>query len=243
VALAAALAREMLHSQPKLTWRFIFAPATIGSLVWLQSNETNLNSIASGIVLGPLGDAGPLRYKRSRRGDSITDRAAQHVLASFQDTPLIRDFEPYGYDERQFCSPGFNLPIGRFTRSANGEYPEYHTSADDLSFVLPEKLAESFMAVGRTVATIDANVRALNLSPKGEPQLGKRGLYGSMGGFAPERFQLALLWVLSMGDGASDTIEIAARSGIPFDLIDKAVQALANVGLVRTVAAHLNSTR
>ena len=162
------------------------------------------------------------------------------MLAAIQDTPLLQDFEPYGYDERQFCSPGFNMPIGRFTRSANGEYPEYHTSADDLSLVLPEKLADSFMAIGRTMATIDANVRIFNLSPKGEPQLGKRGLYGSVGGFAPERFQLALLWVLSMGDGASDLIDVAERSGMPVDLLDKAVQALADVSLVRATAAHLN---
>jgi aminopeptidase-like protein len=243
VALAAALAREMLCSQPQLTWRFIFGPATIGSLVWLHRNESALGSLASGIVLGPLGDAGPLRYKRSRMGNSITDRAAQQVLASIQSTPLIRDFEPYGYDERQFCSPGFNLPVGRFTRSANGEYPEYHTSADDLSLVLPEKLAESFMVIGRTMAVIDANVRILNLSPKGEPQLGRRGLYGAMGGFAPERFQLALLWVLSMGDGTCDMIEIAARSGMPADLLSKALRALTDVGLVRTTSAHFNATR
>ena len=240
VAIAAALAREILGHKPQLTWRFIFAPATIGSLVWLHRNEASLNTLASGIVLGPLGDSGALRYKRSRRGNSITDRAAQQVLSAIQDMPLMQDFEPYGYDERQFCSPGFNLPVGRFTRSANGQYPEYHTSADDLSFVLPDKLADSFMAVGQTMATIDANVRIVNLKPKGEPQLGRRGLYGSVGGSAPERFQLALLWVLSMGDGVNDLIDIAARSGIPVDLLDKAVRALTDVNLVRATAAHFN---
>lgn len=243
VALAAALARELQGSHPQLTWRFIFGPATIGSLVWLHRNEQALGSVAAGFVLGPLGDAGPLRYKRSRRGNSIADRAAQHVLTAIQGSPLIRDFEPYGYDERQFCSPGFNLPVGRFTRSANGEYPEYHTSADDLSLVVPEKLAESFMAIGRTMATVDANVRILNLSPKGEPQLGKRGLYGAMGGLAPESFQLALLWILSMGDGISDLIEVAARSGIRIDVLGKAVRALADVGLVHATPGHFDQLR
>ena len=243
VALAAALARELHGSQPQLTWRFIFGPATIGSLVWLHRNEQDLGSVAGGFVLGPLGDAGPLRYKRSRRGNSIADRAAQQVLTALQGSPMMRDFEPYGYDERQFCSPGFNLPVGRFTRSANGEYPEYHTSADDLSLVVPEKLAESFMAIGRTMAAVDANVRILNLSPKGEPQLGKRGLYGAMGGLAPERFQLALLWILSMGDGISDLIEVAARSGIPIDVLGKAARALADVGLVRATPGHFDQMR
>ena len=148
---------------------------------------------------------------------------------------LLSDFEPYGYDERQFCSPGFDLPVGRITRSPNGTYPEYHTSADDLSLVRPEQLAESIRAVATTISLLDANRTPLNLSPKGEPRLGKRGLYGSVGGAGPGEFEHALLWVLSLADGKHDLLAMAERSGMSFELLDQAAGALENAGLLRTI--------
>ena len=235
IAVAAALAGALRAERPRLTWRFVFGPGTIGSLSWLARNEQRLPRLRAGLTIGLLGDAGPLRYKRSRRGDTVTDRAAAQLLAAAPFGALLTDFEPYGYDERQFCSPGFDLPVGRITRSPNGSYPEYHTSADDLSLVRPESLAESIRALARMIAALDANRRLLNLSPKGEPRLGKRGLYGSVGGAGPGEFEHALLWVLSLADGSHDLLAMAARSGLSIDLLDRAAAALEQAGLARTL--------
>ncbi|GMV01611.1 MAG: DUF4910 domain-containing protein [Burkholderiaceae bacterium] len=235
IAVAAALASALRTERPRLTWRFVFGPGTIGSLAWLSRNEHRLARLRAGLTIGLLGDAGPLRYKRSRRGDTVTDRVAAHVIGREPFSGLLTPFEPYGYDERQFCSPGFDLPVGRITRSPNGTYPEYHTSADDLSLVRPEKLAESIRALARTIALLDANRRLLNLSPRGEPRLGKRGLYGSVGGAGPGEFEHALLWVLSLADGAHDLLAMAERSGLAFDLLDRAAGALEEAKLVRVL--------
>jgi aminopeptidase-like protein len=235
IAVVALLAREMRKEQPRLTWRFIFGPGTIGSLAWLSRNEQGLRRVQAGLTIGLLGDGGELTYKRSRRGGCVTDRAAEHVLRNLAPSARIMDFEPYGYDERQFCSPGFDLPVGRLTRSPNGQYPEYHTSADNLEFLEPACMAESIRALAGIIAVLDENRRLENLSPKGEPRLGKRGLYGTMGGTAPGAFEHALLWVLSFSDGAHDLLSIAQRSGLEFDLVARAATALEGVGLARTL--------
>ena len=236
IALAAALAREMRTQQPRLTWRFVFGPGTIGSLAWLSRNEALLPHVVGGLVVGLLGDAGPLTYKRSRRGETATDRVADLVLRSGHGESRVIDFEPYGYDERQFCSPGFDLPVGRLTRSPNGTYAEYHSSADDMSMIRIDKLAESLQVLARMILMVDANRRVLNLSPKGEPRLGKRGLYGTIGGTAPGEFEHALLWVLSLADGGPDLVAMAQRSGVSFELLDRAAAALEQAGLVQSLA-------
>ena len=234
IGAAAALAREMLKgAPPRLTWRFIFAPATIGSLTWLSRNEERLDRVRAGLVIGLLGDKGPLTYKRSRRGDCGTDRAAAQVLRGVPCARMV-DFAPFGYDERQFCSPGINLPMGRLTRSPNGEYPEYHSSGDDLDIVQPAALAESLRTLARLIAVLDENRLLVNLSPKGEPRLGKRGLYGSLGGVPPGDFEHALLWVLNLSDGAHDLVSVAERSGLDFTLIANAAAALEEAGLARS---------
>ena len=235
IAVAAALARELRLQQPRLTWRFIFGPGTIGSITWLARNEARLPLVRAGLVMGLLGDAGALTYKRSRRGDTDTDRILAHVLKISGNASRVIEFEPYGYDERQFCSPGFDLPIGRLTRSPNGTYPEYHTSADNLALVHPQQLAESIQVLARAIAIIDANCRMKNLSPKGEPRLGKRGLYGSMGGVPPGELEHAYLWTLSLADGAHDLLAIAERSGLAFELIDRAAKALVLAGLLARI--------
>jgi aminopeptidase-like protein len=242
IAAAAAIAREMSGSAPRLTWRFVFGPGTMGSLAWLSRNEARLPAVAAGLVIGLLGDAGPLTYKRSRRGATATDRAAGLVLRSEAADARVVDFEPYGYDERQFCSPGFDLPVGRLTRSPNGVYPEYHSSADDLTLLKPEKLAESIRVLARLIAVVDANRVPLNLNPKGEPRLGKRGLYAPMGGRAPGEFEHALLWVLSLADGTHDLVSIAARAHLPFELIEHAAAELERVSLVATLGAQRAGT-
>ena len=116
----------------------------------------------------------------------------------------VRDFIPYGYDERQYCSPGINLAVGCLSRTPYGEYPEYHTSADNLDFVEPGQLEGSYRACQSILNVLEGNATYLNRNPMCEPQLGRRGLYGSMGGAGEGRVhEMALLWVLNLSDGAT----------------------------------------
>jgi aminopeptidase-like protein len=190
-------------------------------------------------VLACVGDAGPVTYKRSRRGNADVDRAAAYVLAQSGDPYAVRDFSPYGYDERQFCSPGFDLPVGCFMRTPHGEYPEYHTSSDNLDFIRPAALEDSFGKCAAILDVLDANRCYVNTSPKGEPQLGRRGLYGSLGGGpARERtVEQTMLWVLNLSDGHHSLMDIAERSRLPFDTIRESVEILEKHGLLREQAA------
>ena len=230
MVIAAALARELRQQRPRLTWRFVFAPGTIGSLTWLSRNEHLLPRIRAGLVLGLLGDAAPLTYKPSRRGGTLIDRVVPLVLAICGGREI--EFEPYGYDERQFCSPGFDLPFGRLTRSPNGSYPQYHNSSDNLDFVSVAALAGALQALAHIVHALDANQRYINLSPKGEPRLGKRGLYGNVGGSGPGGYERGLLWLLNQSDGQHDLVSIAQRSGLPFAVLAQGAQALQAAGLL-----------
>jgi aminopeptidase-like protein len=234
LAVASALAERLAagHSR-RHGYRFLFTPGTIGSLVWLSLNEGRLERLRAGIVLACLGDPGPLTWKRSRRGSSLVDRAVERVLADRGGEASVRDFVPYGYDERQFCSPGFDLPVGRLTRTPNGEYPEYHTSADDLDLVTPDALADSLAALLDVVDVLEREGVYRNLSPKGEPQLGRRGLYGNIGGMSREEgFELALLWVLNLSDGRASLLDVADRSSLPFATVAAAADALVAAGLL-----------
>ncbi len=180
VAVATMLARHLQSLPRRYSYRFLFIPGTIGSLTWLARNGSAVQSISHGLVLSCLGDRGVLTYKQSRQGDAEIDRIVAHVLGHDGPPPRIRPFIPYGYDERQYCSPGFNLPVGRLTRTPNGEYPEYHSSADDLSLVRPESLAHSLSVLKQIVDVIEGDTLFRSRNPKGEPQLGRRGLYGTI---------------------------------------------------------------
>ncbi len=236
MAIATELARWLAEEPRRYTYRLVFAPGTIGSLCWLKANEKGLGRVRHGLVLGLLGDPGPLTYKKSRRGDSPVDAVAAHVLAGIDPKSQVIGFSPYGYDERQLCSPGFNLPVGRLTRSVNDGYPEYHSSADDLSLIRPECLQQSYQACRQIITLLEENMRYVNLKPKGEPQLGKRGLYGSVGGRSPAERQQALLWVLNESDGTRSLLEIAQHSGLSFEAVSEAAGALKQVKLLRPVA-------
>ncbi len=232
VALAVALAQSLAGLPRRDSYRFVFAPATIGSIVWLSRNERRLPQIKHGLVLACLGDPGRLTYKKSRYGDAVIDRAAQHVLRRAGEHTIL-EFSPWGYDERQFGSPGVNLPMGRLTRSPNGGFPEYHTSADNLDLVRPEALADSLARCLQIFEIIEGNVCYRNTSPKGEPQLGRRGLYRKMGGFQdiPER-QWAMLWLLNLATGEHSLLDIAERSRLDFSLLRAAAEDLLGSGLL-----------
>jgi aminopeptidase-like protein len=224
IVLAATLAKYLARLPLRHTFRFLFAPGTIGPLAWLAANEQRLDGIAHGLVASCVGDPGPMTYKRSRRGTAEIDRAVETALRDAGEEHRVVDFEPWGGDERQFCSPAFDLPVGSLTRTPAGAYPEYHSSADDLAFVRPEALAASFSRYLDVFDIVESNARYVNLSPKGEPQLGRRGLYRSIAGGASR--EAALLWVLNQSDGTASLLDIAIRSGLPFRTIREAANAL-----------------
>jgi aminopeptidase-like protein len=232
MAIATALAGWVASEPRRFSYRFVFAPGTIGSLCWLRENEGRLARVRAGLVLALLGDAGALTYKMSRDGNTLVDAVAGYVLSQLDLAGTVIPFTPYGYDERQLCSPGFNLPVGRLTRSVNGGYAQYHTSADDLKLIRPECLAQSLDACKLFVSLIEQDARYVNLCPKGEPRLGKRGLYGPMGGQSPAAREEAMLWLLSQSDGSNSLLDVARRSGIAFGIIREAAHALEKAGLL-----------
>jgi aminopeptidase-like protein len=234
MAVAAFLARHLAGQPRRHTFRFLFIPGTIGSITWLALHETEIRNIRHGLVLSCLGDPGPLTYKRSRRSISPIDRAAAHVLRQ-QRASAIQDFVPYGYDERQYCSPGFDLAVGCLMRTPNGQFPEYHTSADNLDFVRSESLADSLSTTMAIIEILEYDELYVNLNAKCEPQLGRRGLYNSKGGTTPPDFQMAMLWVLNFSDGHHALIDIAERAELPFNTIRDAADALRNAGLLGVV--------
>lgn len=234
VALLALLAKYLHPLALRYSYRFLFIPGTIGSITWLGLNESQLARIKHGLVVACVGDPGRSTYKKSRLGHAEIDKAVAHVLKSSGQNYEIMDFSPYGYDERQFCSPGFNLPVGCLMRTPHGRFPEYHTSADNLDFVRPECLADSFSKCWSVLHVLENNKRYLNQNPKGEPQLGKRGLYRAIGGQTEERVQeLAMLWVLNLSDDCHTLLDIAERSGLAFSVIQDAADALAKHDLLK----------
>jgi aminopeptidase-like protein len=235
IAIATFLAGELSKMKLKFSYRFLFIPGTIGSITWLSLNEDKVHRIKHGLVLNLLGDSSPFHYKKSRRGNTEIDKIMEYVLEKEEGAKLL-DFTPYGYDERQFCSPGFNLPVGRLSRKPHGEFPEYHTSADNLDFINPNNLSESLTLLLQVIVVIEGNRRWVNLSPKGEPQLGKRGLYKSVGGQSQQKdYQMAILWILNLSDGEFSMLDIAKKSGIDFDILLQAANDLFSAGLLKEV--------
>jgi aminopeptidase-like protein len=243
IAVAIELVRLLMRRPDRrLTYRFVFVPGTIGAITWLATNPDAAARVRHGLVLSCLGDAAPPTYKQSRRGDALIDRYVRHVLQQDGHGERVLPFVPYGYDERQYCSPGFNLPVGCLMRSPNGTFPEYHTSADDLAFVRDDAMADSVRTLLRIVDLAEANGTWVNTCPYGEPQLGRRGLYAKIGGQTtpgggPDYDQLTLLWVLNLGDGRHSLLDVAERSGKPFAAVAAAAAALSEAGLLRPVAA------
>ncbi|MER8855267.1 DUF4910 domain-containing protein [Mesorhizobium australicum] len=226
LALLAMLARSLKARKTRYSYRFLFAPGTIGALAWLSRNEDRTCLIDHGLVLSCVGDSGGPTYKRSRRGDASIDRAMSHVLERRAGAKLM-DFSPYGYDERQYCSPGFNLPVGMFQRSVHGTFPEYHTSADNLDFIRPEHLEDSFRILMEVIDIVEEDWTPLNRLPKGEPQLGKRGLYAAVGGQKSSgATSMSLLWVLNLADGQHSLLAMAERSNLPFKELAAAAKLL-----------------
>jgi len=220
------LARELATRRLRYSYRFLFSPATIGPIAWLARNEEQLSGVEHGLVCYCVGDSGALTYKKSRRGDTEIDRVVQLVLRDSAEPSEVHEWEPWGGDERQFNSPGFDLPVGALTRTPPGAFPEYHSSADDLDFVVPAALGRSFHAYMAVVDVLETNETYVNLSPKGEPQLGRRGLYRAIGASGASVDELALLWVLNLSDGEHSLVDIAERSGLRYSQVRDSARTL-----------------
>jgi len=238
LAVATSLAQHLSGRDLRYSYRFLFIPGTIGAITWLAQNREAAERIRHGLVLTCIGDPGGFNYKKSRRGDAEIDRAVACVLKHCDESSEILDFSPYGYDERQYCSPGFNLPVGCLMRSVWGTFPEYHTSADNLDFIQPKSLAGSLHACVAIVEVLEENRKYINEYPYCEPQLGRRNLYGSTSGELGRREIDARLWVLNFSDGEHSILDIAERSDIPFSTILDAAKSLSQAGLLSEAATQ-----
>ena len=235
LTVATFLAQFLSGRDLRYSYRFLFIPGTIGAITWLARNRENVGRIRHGLVLTCIGDAGGFHYKKSRRGNAEIDRAAAHVLRQYGESPGILEFSPYGYDERQYCSPGFNLPVGCLMRSVWASFPEYHTSADNLDFVRPAALGGSLRVCAAILDVLENNFRYRNLNPYCEPQLGRRNLYHATGGDTVGAEISARLWVLNFSDGEHSLLDIAERSGLPFSALSDAAELLSQNGLLSAV--------
>jgi len=236
LAVATFLAQFLSGQEHRYSYRFLFIPGTIGAITWLAKNPEIVGRIRHGLVLTCIGDSGGFHYKKSRRGGAEIDRAAAHILRHSGEPYDVLDFSPDGYDERQYCSPGFNLPVGCLMRSMWGTFPEYHTSADNLDFIQPNKLANSLRVCAGIFGLLENNRRYRNLNPFCEPQLGRRNLYHSIGGHSIGSEISARLWVLNLSDGDHSLLDIAERSGLPFSAIRDAADLLCQGGLLSPVS-------
>jgi len=236
LAVATFLAAQLARRKNRYSYRFLFIPGTIGAITWLAQNKDAAKKIRHGLVLTCIGDRGSFHYKKSRRENSDIDRAAAHVLKQQNPAGFLLPFSPYGYDERQYCSPGFDLPVGCLMRSVWGKFPEYHTSADNLDFISADALSESLSVCASIFDLLEKNRSFKNLTPFCEPQLGKRGLYPSTGGSSPELEVNARLWLLNLSDGTNSLLDICERSGLPFAVLSEAADVLAHNGLLELIS-------
>ncbi len=236
IAMVVELAKIISSSSPRYTYRCVFAPAAIGCITWISNNQSELAKVKLGMVAALLGHPGKLTYKKTVTGSTLIDRASLHVLRHRNEPFDTLEFSPFGYDERQFASPGINLPVGRLTRTPNGAYPEYHTSADNMNLIQPNAMADSLSVYHAIFQLIENNHVYQSNFPFCEPQLGKRGLYRTTGGHGnPEQQQIARLWILNQANGQRDLLEIAERSGLKFEIIADAAAELTAADVIRIV--------
>jgi len=255
VVLLAFLAKYLKNIPSKYSYRFLFIPETIGAITWLFRNEHNVPKIKHGLIATCVGDSGVSSYKKSRQGNAEIDRTVIDVLKNSGDEYKIMDYEPIGSDERQFCSPGFNLPVGSLERTIPPGFPEYHTSGDDTNFVQPKYLADSFSKYFEVISKLEENFGKfysknneeklpeidskndqvfLNLNPKCEPKLDKTGIYRKIGG-EKDNYALTVLWVLNYSDGKHSLRNISLKSGIDFEQIKQTAELLHERKLLKRI--------
>ena len=258
VSLVTFLAKKIQKLQNFYSIRFLFVPETIGAITWIASNEKKISQIKCGLVVTCVGTPSKFTYKKTKKGNSFLDNTVIDVLEKSNVAFQIVDFFPYGSDERQFCSPGIDLNVGSIYRSDNKylEYPEYHSSGDNFSIISEKALDETFSIYYKIIMDLvknsykekerdiesfkikDKNLMYLNLFPKCEPQLAKRGLYRKIGGTTLDSdkqiiYQLAHLWVLNYSDGKHSLNDIAKLSKINLEMIKKSAAILEHNKLLK----------
>lgn len=255
VVVATALAKYLKNLKLKYSIRFLFIPETIGAISWLYLNQNKIKNIKHGLVLTCLGDSGHFTYKKSRKGDAEIDETVVKILKESKKKFEVVEFFPWGSDERQFCSPGFNLPVGSLIRTMYDKFPEYHTSGDNLDFMNKNSLKESFEKYFLIISELEKNfgikkihvnekrekIRSdkesyfLTTNPKCEPQLGKYNVYKNFGGQYEEskkELKNAIFWILNYSDGIHSLEDIARKSKLDLDLIKKTSSLLESKKLI-----------
>lgn len=231
VTLALARWLQSLDNR-RYTYRIVFVPETIGSIVYLSRNIEHMKKqVKAGFNITCIGDDRCYSYLPSRAGNTLSDRAAQHVLKYIDPQFKRYCWLDRGSDERQYCAPGVDLPIATIMRSKYGEYPEYHTSLDDLSLITPQGLEGGFNALQQAILAIEHNVYP-KVTVLCEPQLGKRGLYPTLSTVNSADQVRAMLNFISYCDGRHDLLEIAELTGEPIGLLSEILKQLTSYGLV-----------
>ncbi|MBL76702.1 MAG: hypothetical protein CL763_07260 [Chloroflexi bacterium] len=250
-AIITALAKYLKKFELNYSLRFLFIPETIGAITWLFLNQKNVHKIKHGLVLTCIGDSGNISYKKSRIGNTEIDNTVEEILKKTENEFDLLDFYPWGSDERQYCSPGFNLPIGTLMRSVPTKHREYHTSNDNLEFMNKKSLQKSFEICFSIISELEKNFNEkkeitksklnkkngeyyINLKPKCEPQLGKYGLYNKFGALTKiNTMRTAIFWILSLTDGTNSVEDIAEKSNLELDIIKKTIKILEKEKLVK----------
>ncbi len=228
------LAKNMIDKNLKYSYRFLFIPETIGAIAWLHENKNKIQNIKFGLVATCVGDSGQLNYKKTKHGNVLLDKIVEKVLLDSNDPHKIIDFFPTGSDERQFSSPGFDLPIGSLIRSLYAVFPEYHTSADNLNFINAGSLQDTFEKYSSIIYILENNDIFENQNPYCEPNLGKRDLYHTVG--AKKKISIisnAIFWILNQSDGKTSLLDIAIKSNLSFDDIKKTADLLLSKKLLK----------
>lgn len=230
--LAAALARWLSGIRRRYTYRFVFVPETIGAICYLSRNlEAMRARTIAGLVLTCVGDERAWSFMPSREGDTLADRAARHVLKQYAPAFDVYSFLQRGSDERQYCSPGIDLPVCSIMRSKYMTYPEYHTSQDDLNFVTARGLGASFLVHQALIETLEANTVPVS-RVLGEPMMSSRGLRPTLGRAGSALSTMTMMNLLAYADGKRDLIAIAELIGIPALDLSVAAATLRDAGLI-----------
>jgi len=229
------LAKELLgkSTKPYYSYRILFLPETIGAITYLSKNyKTMKDKTIAGYVITCIGGPDNFTYLSSRQGDCLTDKITKHILKAYKYPHRILPYTERGSDERQYCAPGIDLPIGSLMRSKYHEYKEYHLSNDNLEFVTPEQMLESFNVYLKCLEAIESN-RKYKITVLCEPQLGKRGLYPNLGAAKKiEVEQNDIMAIIGYSDGKHDLLNIAEIHGRPIKAYFKPVRQMVEAGLL-----------
>lgn len=230
--LATWLAKWLKGRERRLSYRIVFGPETIGSIAYISRNLEELKrKVIAGFVLTCVGDDRAYSYLESRYGNTLADRVLKNVLGNAHPDYITYSYLERGSDERQYNAPGVDLPVCDFCRSKYGEYPEYHTSADDMSLISPAGLGGSYDIMTQVLSALEWN-RYYRVNCLCEPQLGKRGLYPTESRKGIYHEVKKMTNFIAYADGQGDLIDISTRIGVPLPELIPIVERLCESGLL-----------